>query len=582
LRPDLITTPLPTLGGVAAVPSTVDVYVNNVRTFSQDVAPGPFSLNNIPLTTGAGNAQLVITDSAGNQTRTTVPFFAAANLLNPGLSSWSAEAGFPRLSYGSLADDYTGTPVGSATLRRGLFDWLTAESHVEGGAGIVNGGAGAVFKTGALGGVASAAVAGSDASGVVGAQAALSYQMRLFGFNINATSQRTFGGYGDLVSATARLRPVAALSALPAIFVGAEPPRALDTITISAPLPFDEKSSVSASFIHSRDTSGNLSEIASASYSRSLPYDSSIFATVFHDFGTNPNTGIVVGLTFPLGDSASASSSYSHGGGEGGVASLSASRSLALAPGSYGWSIQDAEGGSPSHAATLSYRSTYGVVRGGADVDGPDTGGALELRGSIVTMDGGVFLSNWIDDGFGVVQTGAPGVGVLYENRPVGVTDSRGMLLVPTLRSYERNDITIDPANLPVDAEVEATSQSVAPANHGGVLVNFRVRSDTASALITFTTADGAFVAAGSPGKVEGGGDFVVGYDGQAFVKNLHNANAATIETPSGTCRASFSFTPRPGQQVRIGPLICQQAPAAAAAVAVAASPAPAPLGLRK
>ena len=86
-------------------------------------------------------------------------------------------------------------------------------------------------------------------------------------------------------------------------------------------------------------------------------------------------------------------------------------------------------------------------------------------------MGGDVFLSNWIDDSFGVVDTGAPGLGVLYENRPVGVTDAKGMLLVPTLRSYEKNNISIDQSNLPVDAEVEGTSQVVAPANHGGALV---------------------------------------------------------------------------------------------------------------
>ena len=167
LRPDLITMPMPTLGGIAAVPSTVDVYVNNIKAFSQDVAPGPFSINNIPLITGAGNAQLVVTDSSGNVTKTTAPFFASASLLSPGLMSWSVEGGLPRLYYGSASDDYVESPVGSATLRRGIFDWMTAESHVEGGAGVVNGGLGAVVKTGAFG-VASAALAASDYSGSVG------------------------------------------------------------------------------------------------------------------------------------------------------------------------------------------------------------------------------------------------------------------------------------------------------------------------------------------------------------------------------------------------------------------------------
>ncbi|HLF12512.1 MAG TPA: fimbrial biogenesis outer membrane usher protein, partial [Gammaproteobacteria bacterium] len=36
LRPDLVTFPLPAISGSAAVPSTVDVYVNNMKTYSQD------------------------------------------------------------------------------------------------------------------------------------------------------------------------------------------------------------------------------------------------------------------------------------------------------------------------------------------------------------------------------------------------------------------------------------------------------------------------------------------------------------------------------------------------------------------
>ena len=150
------------------------------------------------------------------------------------------------------------------------------------------------------------------------------------------------------------------------------------------------------------------------------------------------------------------------------------------------------------------------------------------------------------------------------------------MLLVPTLRSYESNNIAIDPTNLPADAEVESTSQIVAPANHGGVLVNFKVRSDTGSALVIFAQANGRFVPAGSPGKIEGGDSFVVGYDGQAFIKNLRGLNVASVESATGTCRAQFAFTPRPGEQVRIGPLTCLPGGA------VAQGPAGEDLGLRK
>jgi outer membrane usher protein len=581
LRPDLVTMPLPTLGGTAVVPSTVDVYVNNIKTFSQDVGAGPFSVSNVPLITGAGNAALVIRDSSGHETRTTTPFYASGSLLAPGLSAWSLEAGLPRLSFGSVADSYAQSPVGSATLRKGIFDGLTLEGHGEAGAGVTNVGAGAVVKTGTFG-VASAAISISKTDSGKGQQAYLSYDTGLFGLNVNASSQRTFGSYDDLASVTARLQaplailqnvsgifsyvPVSSLayiipagsaaSALLSLYDNARPPQAVDRITVSAPLPFDVKSNVSASFVHLR-SAANLSNIVSGSYTRVLPYNASLFATVFRDFGVNRNTGVFAGLSMPLGESASISTGVSGGTG-GRTIYADAVKQLTPEPGSYGWRARESEGASFYREASLSYRSSIGTVWGGASQDRSGSRATLELRGSITTMDRDVLLSNWIDDGFAVVSAGMPGLEVRHDNRPVGVTDRQGKLLIPSLRSYQNNRITIDPSNLPIDAEIERTSDSVTPAHGAGLLVNFKVRNNTASALVTFVRGDGSFVPAGSEGRIEGGDEFTVGYDGQSFIQNLKRANSAAIEFLDGKCSTSFEFTPKTGEQVQIGPILCK------------------------
>ena len=579
LRPDLITSPLATLGGSAAVPSTVDVYVNNIKTFSQDVGTGPFSVSNVPLISGAGKAELVIRDSAGHETRSTTPFYATASLLAPGLSSWSAEVGLPRLAYGSTSDVYVGSPVASATLRRGIYDGLTAELHGEAGAGVVNGGAGAVVRTGTIG-VAAAALSGSSSGAGKGLQTYASYETQLFGLNISASSQHSFSSYDDLASASARLQTIVAgaqpnynglfgylpITSLPSsaslayvtgFYDSARAPVALDRITISAPMPFDPKANLSASFVHLRDGAQRVSDIVTATYSRSMPYKASLFATVFHDFGNDRNTGIFAGLSVPLADSASLSSGVSRGPG-GAVASVDAVKSLGPEPGSYGWRVRDSEGSTSYREAAASYRSNYGTVQLGASQLGSSSVGSMELRGSITTMGGGVFLSNWIDDSFAVVNTGAPGVEVLNENRRAGVTGSNGMLLIPTLRSYQKNRIAIDPTNLPVDAEVATTHDIVAPADRAGVMVNFAVRKETTAALVGFVGTDGAVVPAGSVGRIAGGEEFVVGYDGQAYIKGLSPANEAEIDFTGGKCRASFPFAPIAGAQVQIANVECR------------------------
>jgi outer membrane usher protein len=67
LQPGYVTTPLLALKGTAALPSTVDVFVNNQRVGSQAVEPGPFEITNVPAVSGSGSIQLVVRDAFGQQ-----------------------------------------------------------------------------------------------------------------------------------------------------------------------------------------------------------------------------------------------------------------------------------------------------------------------------------------------------------------------------------------------------------------------------------------------------------------------------------------------------------------------------------
>jgi outer membrane usher protein len=580
LRPDLVTTPVANLGGTAAVPSTVDFFINSTKTFSEDNVTGPFALTNIPLVNGAGNAQMVIRDSSGHETITDIPFYGSTDLLAPGLSSWSAEIGLPRIAYGSPADTYVGQPVGSGTWQQGIRDWFTAEGHVEGGSGVANGGLGAAVQTGSFG-IATAALAGSTLVGNAGEeaptgrgrgmQAAVSFETNLSGFILNIGSQRTFGDYEDLASATARQReisfaPAAAAASAPfvlratgtamQIYGSTRAPLVLDHFMLAGPLPFDPSSSWSVSYVHEVDASNNISKLASLSYSGALPFIAVYFTTAFKDFGSSGGNGVLIGLSLPLGQTASVSSTLSNGQG-GTTGTIDVSRPLGTEIGSLGWQLQDQEGNS-ARQGQLAYRSPAMTLQGGVTQSRSGVGTTLDAAGSVATLGGGIFFSDYIGDAFAVVDAGAPNIAVLDENQPIGTTDSRGMLLVPNLRSFEKNKISIDPSNLPVDDEIVSTDVVVTPADRSGALVSFKVHRDQAAALIVLTRADGTLVPAGSPGRMDGGGGFVVGYDGEAFVKGLAMSNRLTVDLAEGTCHASFAFKPQPGKQAKIGPVICR------------------------
>jgi outer membrane usher protein len=574
LRPDLITVPLLGISGDAAVPSTVDLYINEIKAFSQDIGSGPFELANIPVITGAGEARIVVRDAAGHETVTNAPFYSTPYLLAPGLTSFSLEAGFPRLAYGAPDDAYVSSLVGAATLRAGISDWLTLEGHAEGGGGLINAGAGAVVKTGDFG-VLSAAIAASALENHNGMQAYLSFETSFLGVSLNVSTLRTFGDYDDLTSATARYQPALAdgpqdilglFSIAPAnasgpnaaqFWADARPPKALDRISIGTGAPFDPDASITASFVNRLDAAGGRSQIISASWSRTLPFEASIFATAFMDLGDSKSDGAFIGLSIPLFNDISTSVS-AHSNDAGTTVNFDAAKSLGPTTDSYGWRVRDSEGAVPYREASIAYRASFAQMQASAIQSGGGVGGSLEIEGSVAAMGGGVFLSNRIDDAFAVVRVGAPNVPVLYENQQIGVTDADGMILIPTLRSYDKNTITIDPTDLPVDADVATTRSIIAPADRSGVLVDFGVQTGTRSALVIFTRTDGAFVPAGSLGKSDTDEEFIVGYDGWAFLKALSPQNTVVIETPQGPCQAQFSYEPRANEQVTVSPVICR------------------------
>ena len=571
LRADLVTLPLPSATGSAAVPSTVDVYVNNIKTFSQDVGTGPYRLSNLPAVAGSGMTRVVLRDSSGRETQTSLPFYTSASLLAPGLLDYSLEAGVPRLSYGTTSDTYIAKPVGSGSLRYGFSDWLTIAGHAELATDLVNASAGLVVRTGSFG-LASMALAASHHGSGTGFQSYLSYETKILGININASSQRTFGPYDDLASVTSRLQAktvsdpfgfgsLAKLNSstnaiAQSLYTSARPPRSLDRISMGVPLPFD-RSSFSVSFVNLNDSAGASSKILTASLSFGLPYEASIFATAFADFGDKKNLGVLAGLSMPLGGSVTASTSVSQSK-DGTSVNFEASKPLEQKPGSYGWRVRDSEGAGAQRTAATSYRSSYGRVEVGVGQDRKGGIATAEVDGAIATMGGGVFFANRIDDAFAVVETGAPGVEVFHENRSVGVTNSSGKALVPGLRSYQKNKIAIDTSTLPVDSDVANTQSTVVPADRTGVRVNFAVKTNNPSAIVLLTEPNGTPLAAGAHGQVDGGESFVVGYDGKAYVKGLGAENNITVTLADRECRASFPFTARPNEQVVISQVICR------------------------
>ncbi len=558
LRPDLLTTPLPSLSGTAAVPTTVDVYLNNVKVHTQEVEPGPFTITNIPAISSSGVARLVMRDATGREIEVKKSFYTSSSLLRTGYLEFSASAGLPRLNYGEKSFDYVHTPGGVLSARYGITDRLTVHGHAEVSKDLVLGGGGltgVLFDKALL--TAAAAVSHSDRG--TGYLVYGDLESRIGSFILKASAQHVFGDYTDLAGISAAATGAGGLSQ--GITTSGDFPRAVDMVSVGYALP-DIGGSISANFLHTEKADGETNDTLALNYNQRILDDISFYATAFADVRKLDRPSVFVGITIPLGGSrgsVSAGASYDEQGRYRATASYS--KPLKQKDNSFGWRARATYGDLKSAQASLAWRSSKGTVRGTVMHLKDNTLGQVSADGAVIVAGGGMFATNRIHDSFAIVDAGAPGVTVRYENRPIGKTGRDGRLLIPTLRSFDRNKISIDPETLPVDARVPTDKKYVVPADRAGVVVDFGVKAHSDSALVTFVDPEGKPLEVGSEVRLEGAAEpTLVGYDGQAFLEGLSASNTVRITTSSMTCEATFAFEPKPGEQVTIGPVTCTPA----------------------
>lgn len=555
LRSDLVTMPLPSFTGTAAVPSTLEVYMDNAQAFSSPVGEGPFELNNLPIYAGGGEARIVLRDSLGRETESALPFYSSSKMLAKGLIDFSLEAGAPRRNFGTESFDYDERVYGVASARYGLTDWLTLEGHAEVGEDLINGGAGIVFPIAPFG-VATVAAAGSQHEDQVGAIINASLELSYDDWTFFGRVQRSFGGYNDIASITADIS-LGAPGLADAARFSATVPKAIEQVAVSVPLPLD-LSNVNLSYTHIEDAEGKESQVVGFAYSQQVFKNISFYASAFADLEKKDSFGVFAGLSMPLGEDYSATTGVDHSAGNTRL-SASIAKGERIEDGNFSWRAQTSEGQFPYRSASATYRSPWARFEAGVQQADKDFRATAQVDGAIAIAGGGIFASNRIDDSFAIVDVGAPDVDVLYENRKYGKTNRNGKILVTGLNSYQKNLIAIDPASLPVDASIPVTREIVVPAGQSGVKVDFGVKAEAKSALVNLVDGSGVPLEVGLMGKLEGSDqEIVIGYDGQAYIEGLGRSNTILITMGDGReCRAHFAYNSKKGAQSVIEAVPC-------------------------
>ena len=546
MRPDLVTFPLPSVTGSAAVPSTVNVLTDGNLMVSSQVAPGPFEVPQLPVMSGAGTISMTVTNALDQQVTLTQPFYASSALLAPGLQTYAGQAGLVRLNWGSVSNDY-GKLAGTAVYRRGLTRKFTVEGSVEATSGTTMAGAGGVTQIANLG-ILNFAAAASTGSGQTGAQFSVGAQRLGRRFSVGASATMTTGNYRDVASINgdgAPKKQISAFTSLSSKRLG------------SVGLAYGESDqNATANAFQPGFTPVQNSQVVSVNYSlqfRKISISASEFKNLSETSGSN---GMQIGVTIPFGRRSSTSISATSEGN----AQFQVQKS-ASSIGDWGYNAYASVGGSDHEFGQVQYKSPVGLYTAGVDRSAGQTTLRMESQGALSLVDRGLFPSNAINDSFAILDTGSmPNVRVFQENRNVGTTGTSGRLLVPDMRSFDLNHITIEPTDIPADATIINALREIRPQDRSGVIVRFPIKISH-GALLQLVDEAGVPILIGSTATLRSNGATVpVGYDGDAYVQDLNPRNELTVDRADGRrCVVAFDYHAVAGDIPTIGPLRCME-----------------------
>lgn len=532
LRPDLVTYPVAGFSGTTAVPSSVDLYVNQVRQFTSNVPAGPFRIEVPPTLNGAGQASVVVTDLLGRNTMQTLDLYVVPQMLKPGLVDYSFATGWLRENYGLRSADYRRGVVTSGSLRSGLTDWLTLEAHGEAAAGLMHLGSGALVRLGRFGRL-NASLSLSRADGA-GRKFSAGYQYVSERISVTAELQQASKRYRDLPSLLGSVPSRRQLR----LFLGSQlgPGKYISAGYLVARGHAVDSSSAAAGVESNPGKLQSHTRLVSVGYRQLLGRRATLSANAFHDIDQPDNRGVYIGLSVAVGRSTHFQTNYSSANERG---TVTVARQSPY-EGGWGWDVHS----SIADQSAIQIGSQFTGSKGVASFDFSAQSGTrrwmLGGRGAITMIRNSPLAGRYVDDAFAIVSTNGVGnVPVTHENRTIGRTNSNGYLMIPNLNAYQENRIGIDPLGVPFNYQLGMPEQETVPRLRAGTLVTFSLENAVAAISVSLVDERGAWLPAGSRGtNTNNGESFVVGYDGVAFIRKRQGTATIQVRTADGVCTA--------------------------------------------
>ncbi len=540
LQPGVTTFPLPRIGGTLADPSAVSLLVNNARAYQTNFTAGPYALVGVPVITGLNDITVQTRNQDGQVSSTTVPFYASATILVPGLDRYSATLGYLRENYGTTRDGYR-VAAFDGTFSRGLTDDATVTVHGEASPTLQL--AGASVEATSFFGDTEIALAGSRKGGTSGGLASVQYSRQAQWLSLAGGLTFASNGYQDLASLQGEAYPALDWYASGSVAL----PGRYGSLHVAYTSAQRRASYVSDSLRYGfYPEPAGTDDFLLASYTLQTRRGWSVFVALsagrFKSGGRSETSrGISFDVSIPLGGQARGDVSLESAANQ--VPELGEGVE-ALPNATVGW-------GGAALNETGQYGARYALVQrnslnGDFDAEvsqyGGQTAGQLQARGSVALLDG-VHFSAPINSGFAIFDVGYPHVPVAVQNLPAGETDASGRAFLPGLLPYYPNQVSVPPNALPLAANFSSNAVTVAPPLYGGVVTKLPVSAITAVLLQIFGP-DGGHPAPGVALHIDGAAnDLTMGYDGEVLLPDAPAKVSGSVPYRGGTCGFDVKLT---------------------------------------
>lgn len=457
LQPYAVTTPLMSFKGQVTLPSQIDLIINGIKQSSENVVPGQFDIKTIPSITGAGNAQMVITDINGQQQVQNFSLYHANHLLAQGLSDWSFNLGYPKLNYGVSSFDYANDLAFTGSFRYGLSNTASLATHVELTKQLQQVGLGTAYQLGKQAGQINLSYAYSQASEQKGQLFGFGYSWNSALMSLNYNGLRQFGQFNDIAS----LNDAVFANQSDQFYMGFNTKIGQVGASYIAQVYKDQPSNRFILLNWSYMVSQRMN--VSFSYSRDL---------------LNKDNSYYLSFNIPWAKRNSATATIQQSNHNTQM-SLNVLHAVDQDQGGLGWqALANRTEQYAQFQGQLDYLGRYGLaqfnVQHIASDQQSNTSAYASVSGGLVILKDALLPKRLDNGSFAIVSTDqVADVPVRLENRLIGKTNSKGYLLLDHLNPYQHNSVAVDTLDLPLNLKIETTQQDAVPRQSSAVFVRF-------------------------------------------------------------------------------------------------------------